>query len=229
MGCKKEKGWDCLKPMGDVVSEERVVPAFNGIKLTDKIDLDIVPSAQQKVEVSFGEFIVNEISTEVSDGVLSIENRATCNWVRRLDITPRVTVHCDSLVFLRYAGTGNITFTDTLHTTFLDYEQNDGTGSAKIMLESDSVTCKLRTGVGDLELIGHTFKMSLFADGVASIDASQMANEQAYMTQWSIRDVYIQSSGYLYAAITSRGNIYYSGTPDLVDLDDTGPGELIPQ
>ena len=76
--CKKENSLDCFKTNGDEITETRSLPAFTIIKLYSKIDLNIIKGVEYKVDVVAGENIINNISTSVIDGVLTIENNNKC-------------------------------------------------------------------------------------------------------------------------------------------------------
>jgi hypothetical protein len=92
----------------------------------------------------------------------------------------------------------------------------------------DSVAINTHTGVANVTLQGQTQKAILFNQGLGVIDARNLITAEAYVNNSSINDVYVYSDGYLFGYIQFSGNIYYKGTPGLIDDEIIGSGKILP-
>ena len=79
-----------------------------------------------------------------------------------------------------------------------------------------------------MTLQGQAAKAKLFNQGLGIIDGRNLVTSEAYVNNSSINDVYVYSDGYLFAYIQFSGNIYYNGSPDQIDDDIEGTGNIRP-
>ena len=98
--CKKENALDCFKSNGTQKSETRFLTDFNRIRTYDKIEVTIVKGSEYKIEISAGKHLLSNIITKITNGILSIQNKNKCNFVRgyKNKITAIVTLPYLNLV-----------------------------------------------------------------------------------------------------------------------------------
>lgn len=115
-GCKKSP-FDCFTTTGDIVTETRIItPYFSKINMLDNVDVELISSDVQKVEVTAGENIIDNIITSISeeDSTLTIRNDNLCNFMRSYDKPLNVKVFYNKIESIYYFSTGNLTCIDTI-------------------------------------------------------------------------------------------------------------------
>lgn len=227
-GCKPENRGDCFTPVGNMTTEMREIPAWEGIILYDKIDLEIVQGNQWKVEVTAGSNLLKHLKTELSGGALVLEDRSSCNWVRRLNYHPKVVVTMPDLEYIDYRGAGNISTRGNFLVDHFLYVQNDGSGTANLNLTGDTISAHLHTGFGDLRLSGSCQVGQLYTSDASTLNAEFLVADHMFFNHTSVADAKITFTSYLYAEINRTGNLYYKGPDSPIDLIENGTGRLIP-
>lgn len=85
--CDSDSAWDCLKAAGTITQEEITLDDFNKIDVRHRVQLIVKQGAEQKVILETGENLRGEITLEVKEGELRIDNGNSCNLVRDFGIT----------------------------------------------------------------------------------------------------------------------------------------------
>ena len=98
--CNNENSCDCLKSIGPVVTEERVIPAFNKLSLEDNVNLFITQDSVYSLTVEAGEHLLQSIKAEVTDSCLYLKNENKCNWVRSFENKINVYLRFKKLTIL---------------------------------------------------------------------------------------------------------------------------------
>lgn len=227
-GCNDEESWDCLKSMGDDVSEIRYPGNFNKVYLTDKIDLDYRYSDTCFVEVHFGENIIHHITTQVDGNSLYIDNTATCNWVRTQKKIPLVVIYAPTLAYLENTSSATITMRDTLVSNDFMYEQRGTNGYANLVVNTDSVRVYAHTGFTSINVAGRSTYSGLYNATVGKFNASRLNSDITIVNNSSLQDLKCVANSYLFGEINLSGNILYSGDPDAVDISINGSGRVLP-
>ncbi len=226
--CEKENRWDCFTSMGDDKTESRSLNAFTAVYLEDKIDLEYRYAPEYRAEVTFGENIVEHIKTEVRDGALHIANEARCNWVRDLSEKPKITLFAPTFDYMENMGTGDVTFTDTLYTETLTYEEWQANGEVKLLIKTAQANIYKHTGNTLLEVYGTTEQASIYNASTGKLDATGLISAYVECNNSSIQDLKVYSSGYLFGIIYLRGDIRYDGNPLQIEQVLIGSGRVKP-
>lgn len=226
--CKKAPNRQCYKKIGDSTSESRLIPVFNRIDLSNRINLIVTPDTLQWLRVEAGENLVSFITTEVIDSVLYITNENNCDFLRSYKSEINVYVGCTDLDVLTFRGEGNITFTDTLFASYFIYEQWGGSGSAFLMLESDEAHINLHTGSGDATVVGKCSEGYFYQRGSGFIDGRKYRTGYMLADQQSTNDMHVNCKALLIAQVAYVGNVYYhSVEPDSIQRFFSSTGKLI--
>lgn len=227
--CNNEDSWDCLKSLGDTVTEERSIGVFDRVFLKDKINLEYYYSESYYVEVEFGENIVHHIKTKRDGNSLYISNEATCNWVRSLKEIPLVRIYAPTLSYLENTSSANITFVDSLKSLDFLYEQRLSNGEVFMLFNTDSARVYAHTGYTGITLAGRTKNAGLYNASVGQFDASRLQSDITTVNNTSLQDILCVANTYLFGEINMSGNIRYSGDPENVDTSINGSGQVLPQ
>lgn len=226
--CNSPDAPDCLKSAGDPSVEERVLGGdITEIELHDLVDLVLSDRGGDTISLSGPANLLKDISTDLESGRLLIQDHNTCKWVRKLDHRVSVRVPSTYLQKIAYWGQGDILAEDTLHGTNFSLDSRHGSGDLDLTFEVDTLRITIQTGVAGIDLKGRASWFEAFHQGYGVFDAGSLDCDLILANSNSINNMHLHVNDYLFAFIQSKGNIYYSGNPDQIDLEQPGTGTLI--
>jgi hypothetical protein len=226
--CKKPEDRSCLKKSGGMAERTVTVQNFDRLFLKEHIEYVLIQDSTDKVVIRGGENLLNFITIESTDGLLTLSNHNKCNYLRHY-ATVKVEIHYTKLINILYEGTETLTTEDTLKTDYLTLTLKDGGGSMDVCIDALDVNAVNTNGWGDLKLSGKavTTKMQISGDGCFDcqhLETQGMLN----VISSSSRPQKVKASGIpLKAEINGIGNIEYVGFPSTIFLSRYGKGELI--
>ena len=228
--CNKPNAPDCFQKAGDPAVEIRQIAGeISTLVLTDYIHLVLAPAdgpPHLKVEAPIN-LLPELVTTHSSDGRLTIQNDNTCNFMRRYDHLLRVTVYAD-ITHVINRGTGNISTLAPLNVSDFLLENRDASGEVTLHFDdAELVVIKDHTGVAEVTVAGQSDTVELFNQGWGKLDASGLFTQTALTNNSSIGELRVHASNYLYASLSSTGDVIYFGAPGTIDSDLSGSGELV--
>lgn len=223
--CDKGEIFDTTGPM---VSEERVFPECNSISVFDDINVELTLSDTNILIVRAGKNIINGIETRNIDGVLTISNSNSFEWMQDLDPEITIFLPAKKINFIRHSGTGIISSEEPLTQDSLRFDIWDGAGTVDIEMDNKYLSISIHKGYEDVFVSGKTEKFYSYSNGIAPIDCSQLTTPYVNITNNYIGKMIINVSNKLTSHIFGSGNIYYFGNPKHIYLLREGSGELIP-
>lgn len=226
-GCSKDHLFDCLKGSGKEITVERSVAPFNYIKMFDKVDLVYFRGYKPYVRIVGGSNLINGISTEVQDSILTLRNENTCNWVRDFNKRIRVEIFTDSITRIDNEGSGNITFHDTLRCYDFRYDNISATGHLDLLMDIEHFYCNIHTGTVSIVAAGKARFNIFYYHGYGSMNLRGLATETTYISNKGSNDIFTSVENELFARVESQGNIYYLGNPHTIETVILGSGKVI--
>lgn len=225
--CKKDLG-DCFKGTGDITIETRELAPFTQIEVYDNVDVYITQDTLFEARVEAGDKLIGKIKTEVFKGVLKITNENGCNWVRSLKNEFTVYLSVADFKELTCFGTGNILSSNTITTDSVLIDLWETYSNISLMVDANYLHAKNHTGPGDIHLLGSSDYVYAFSTGNGFIYCDGLKAREAWAISGGTGEIYVNAQDTLRAEINYIGNVYYSGNPIKIDLNDNGGGELIP-
>jgi hypothetical protein len=227
--CKKENACDCFKGTGDVISETRQLPLIKGVYVEDNIDVIFLEDTVQQVTVQAGKHLIKNILTEMNGDVLELRNINKCNFVRRYDIPIRVYIHYqrNQIFHIRTKGTGTITNSNACTSDSLDLASES---SGDIIFEMGGL-CRTLThqhGAGDITLTGSCDQVLIYSKGTGFTITDQCANNYTWVYTNTTGKITVCPSNQLVTIIDGSGNVYYRGTPPVINNTENSTGKLLP-
>ena len=226
--CKKQNLCDCFKSRGETVIETRNVPNFNTLRAFDKIDVYFTQDTtltNPVIKVVTGKHLLSNITTEVSDGELKIENNNKCNFVRGSHNDVTVYVSAPYVKYFIQDGVGSIFGTNTVIQDSVDCNLRNS-GDIHLDVKTSCVVGHMH-GIGDLYVSGTANSFFANTVGQGFIYAQNFVVPYAYIYYKSNGEARVNISGQLDAEIASTGNLYYTGASPVVNVKITGTGKLI--
>lgn len=226
--CNKPDAWDCVKTSGKKTSDNRTVERFSKVHVYNEINVNLIQNADKAglVIIHGPENLLNKIETNVENQTLRIEDLNTCNWVRSYQNEMNIDVYTDTLNQIYLFGNGNLTNTDTLYSPELYIETNGGAGHISLCIRTHSSYTYMHAGHTDLKLNGYSHLSYISSGIIGTVDARGLRSDYTFLQNESISDMYVWADHVLEADIQYKGNVYYTGSPQIINQQGRGEGRL---
>ena len=224
ISCNKD---GCSFASGSLSRQTRSVSSFNEIMLYDKINLILTEDSILTLSIEAKENLLNGITTNVSNGVLTIKNANHCTLLTNPDEQVNVDISLTQLQQISYYGAGNIISLNTLHSDHFTLDSWYGTGTVKMDILTNQLNAYIRNNNAQLIFTGQSNTTTIFCAEEGSMDMFGLNTVNLVLNQRSIRDINVNVSGLFQAVVAYKGNVYYKGNPVKIDSLITNSGRLI--
>jgi hypothetical protein len=184
---------------GPRTTQTRDVADFTRIDNPDSVDVRLHVGKPQRVRISAGEKVIDDVGTEVRDGTLHLT--FDDDSFGGSDVVVEASV--PRLTGIEASGSGNI--------------DADGIEEDAFEIRSD--------GSADIALNGAVGSLSVDLDGSGEADLGGLAAREARVTVGGSGDVALRVDERLDVAVDGSGDVRYRGDPALTQHVD-GSGEL---
>ncbi len=186
-----------------VASEDRELPAFNGLKLLCSADVYIRQGDAQQVRVSADRDVIEYLETRVEDGVLVVDMKKNRLFnVKVLEVHITVPM-LDKILSM---GSGDIRIDETFKTNRLFVKIN-GSGDLDALIDAQGVEMEIN-GSGDVEISGVKDEYNLIVRGSGDVDATDLRVESCTVN------------------VSGSGDVELSGNCVAFTLKQTGSGDF---
>ena len=207
---------------GNIVTQDRHLERFDGIKASGSIDVEVTDDANQSVKVEADDNILPYIVTDVEDGMLNVHLRSN-NVFHNIHV--KVYVSSTSLSGLYVTGSGSITSKNTLKDNQQIECKLSGSGNIDAMLDAPRVIASIG-GSGIIKLQGRTKDFIASITGSGDLKSKSLLSENAEIKVTGSGSAHVFASVSLTANVTGIGDIYYSGNPPSPAIHKTGSGSV---
>ena len=223
--------------VGPTVSQTRELENFTQVYVNDYINVSLVRSDTCYIEITTGKNIIDNITTEVNDGILTIKNTTTFNWIRPYEYKCEATLYFKDITNFIFASSGTLVtknnFTGELPSPyFYRFEIDGGSGDVDLNINNcNDLRIVYRFGSSQLSVYGDNNRnFVIYKRSYGVIDAQNYNAETIHVTTDSASDCYISASEIIEATINNLGNIYYKGDPDSISVTygEYARGRLLP-
>ncbi|HLZ16090.1 MAG TPA: DUF2807 domain-containing protein [Cyclobacteriaceae bacterium] len=220
-------GDSCPLKAGSVSSQTRDLPPFNTIILHDKVNLVLTEDSGQQVRVSAGSNLLAGIQTSVDAQTLTIQDNNKCSLLRDPSEAANIYISSGSLRQITYYGAGSVTSTNTLHSPVFTVDCWMGSGTISLSLQAGLVNALVRNENANVVLSGTADSAYVYCGEAGSVNLLQLPTSRVAIDSKSIRDITVNVTDTLHANIVYKGNVYYKGSPAIIDALVTSSGKLI--
>lgn len=211
--------------IGPIVSQVRDLHDFTEVYVNDYINLSLVRSDTCYIEITTGKNIIDNITTEVNNGILTICNTTTCNWFRPYEYECRATLYFKDITNFVFASSGTLVtannYTGELASPyFYRFEIHSGSGDVDLNINNcNDLRIVYQHGTSHLNIHGTNNRgFVIYKRSYGIIDARNYDAEVVHVTSESPSDCFISASSYIEAEINDLGNIFYKGEPDSISV-----------
>jgi hypothetical protein len=201
-GCKFSD-FDKTTGSGTMKTEKRDVPAFKALDISGGYEVEIVAQKEQSLEIEADDNLLPLIKTEVSDGVLTINNEKSFNTRNKL----RLRISVPSFVGIFTSGATEI---------------------AASNLKGDDFTVHA-SGASKIQLSGEIYQLAVEISGAGDLDAKDLHARIVNIHSSGAANSNVYASEELHAQVSGAGNVNYYGDPKTVKEDTSGAGTISKQ
>ena len=206
---------------GNIITQERHLAEFEGIKASGSIDVEIISGQSQLVKVEADDNILPYIITKIEDGLLEVHLKSGFSYN---DLNAKVYVISQSLQKLIVSGSCNLTTKDTVKNDTKIETKLSGSGDIIALVDAPFISAVI-TGSGSITLAGRTKDFNSNIVGSGDIKCNKLLSENTTATITGSGTARVFASVHLIAKLTGSGDIYYSGNP-VVEIHKTGSGTV---
>ena len=232
--CSSESATDCLQDSGELIREEIDMPIFTKITVFENVSLVLKHGNVQKVEVTTGEYLRDEVSANVDGDRLLLRDTNDCNYFREYGLTT-VFVTSPNITEIR-SSTGWPVKSDGIlaydRLTLLsesfnnpESETTDGEFDLEVGTQMLSV---VSNGIAYFRLTGNTEVLNLsIPAGDSRIEAENLIAQNINMNHRGSNDMFLNAQRSIRGTIRGTGDVVSINRPDTIEVQELYKGRLI--
>lgn len=224
--CSKEQMDDCITSTGIIQREKRELAEFDSIQLYRRLNLVLIEDTVNYAEIEAGKNLIEGITTEVKNGILTIRNDNRCNWMRSYKNPMTIYLHHTNLKRLVLFGSNNVTSQGALKSDSIIVEFRNASGNVNLSLNNKYFFGVQHTGAGDLFLNGTTENLEIYTASLGQVNTLELNAKNALVKSLSAADAFIKANESLYLETFAAGSIYYTGDAQNVFRESQGSGTI---
>ncbi|HSB94649.1 MAG TPA: head GIN domain-containing protein [Flavitalea sp.] len=216
LGGKKVRG------NGNVVTQERSVGSFRGIRSSGSFDVVIANGPAQSVRIEAEDNLQEYIEAVVEGDVLSIRTREGFRLSPKKDL--KIFVTSSSLNEVKVSGSGDITSEGTISVSNPMKFEINGSGDIKVNVDAPEVEAEI-SGSGDMHLEGNVKSFRSEINGNGDIKAMNLKSEETKVQINGSGDAEVFGSVRLEVVVRGSGDVVYRGNGQVIS-DIKGSGSV---
>jgi hypothetical protein len=202
--------------------ESRNVKPFNSIEVSAGIDIFINQSNTQIVEVEAEKDAIHRIVTEVKGETLHIYAKGNFKW--KYNEIRKVYISVPEIKSIKASSGSDVRGTNTINSDLLNLVTSSG---ADMFLVVNATTVKLKCSSGaDMQVEGNTEHLSASCSSGAKINTKKLKAKYADVSVSSGAHIEVFATEKLIAKANSGGDINYSGSPKIKEIEKNSGGDV---
>jgi citrate lyase gamma subunit len=218
--CTNAQMWRTVSGNKHVVTKERKLDSFSGVKVSSGIDVYLKQGNNESVTVEADENLHEYILTEVRNGVLNVYSEYNIRSAER----KRVYVTMKEVTSIRTTSAGDVIGESPINSDNLDLSATSA-GDIKIEVNSKEIEIDISSS-GDITLTGETDILKADLSSAGDLNAYDLKSREADISVSSAGDADIYVTERIRARASSAGDINYKGNPKYVDAHSSSAGGI---
>lgn len=232
-GCNSEDSGDCFQTAGTTIFKEIEVPSFSTILVQERVGLILEEGPVQKVIIETGKNLLPDVSVEVIDNELILNDNNACNFVRDYGIT-KIHITSPNITKIRNASEqdvnskGVLTFPSLYLQSVGDKTKYLGAGDFNLNIENESLRI-WGNAICNFNIKGSSQKLDIsLSDGDTRFNGEYLIAEEVIVRQVSSNDILVYPTQSLKGSIYSTGDVISFNKPPIVEVEEISSyGKLI--
>lgn len=231
LSCNSEEGSDCFRKQGEQITEEVLVENFSKINISKGIELILKQSDQQKVTITAGKNLINDIHFEVINSELFITDKNGCDMFRNVSIV-KVHVLTPVLEKIHSASQFSIYSDGVLRFPDLTLESgivSEDTPSSVFDLEIDNQNLTIHENVSSVfKIKGNTENLNVnFWGSNGRLEAHNLIAKEINVFHRSTNDMIVYPTEKISGTLYSTGNLVLKNVPPTVEVQQLYTGRVV--
>jgi hypothetical protein len=214
------QGWRSVTGHGHVVTKDRDVASFTGIKVSSGIDVYLKQGNNISVTVEADENLHEYILTEVRNGVLNVYSEYNIRDAEK----KKVYVTMKDIKSIRTTSAGDVYGENQINGDRLELSASSA-GDIKLEVKVEDLDIDISSS-GDITLRGETDKLRADLSSAGDLNAYELRSREADISVSSAGDADVYVSERMTARASSAGDINYKGDPRNVDAHSSSAGGI---
>ena len=206
---------------GNVVTEERDIGDFTGLKVSSGIDVVIRQGKEISLKLEADDNLHEVIITEVDGNTLKIYTRKNIRKAR----SKKVFLVYEDLNTIRISSAGDVTGENTLHTGTLDIDLSSA-GDLNLEVQAEKIRCDISSS-GDARLSGSTEVLVASLSSAGDLHAYELNTKKTEVSCSSAGDARVYATEEFNLRSSSAGSIYYKGDGRVVNSHTSSAGSIV--
>jgi hypothetical protein len=212
--------WRTVEGHGHVVTKERKIDSFTGLKVSSGIDVYLKQGNNVTVTVEADENLHEYILTEVRGGVLNVYSEYN---IRSAD-KKRVYVTMKEVNSVKTTSAGDVYGENPINSDELELSASSA-GNIKLEVNAKKVDLDISSS-GDITLTGETDKLRADLSSAGDLNAYDLKSREADISVSSAGDADVNVSERITARASSAGDVNFKGDPKYVDAHSSSAGGI---
>ena len=219
-----------LDRYGDIETVEETLPVITKFEVLNGFNIYLKPDTLYKIIVEAPSAMLGDIVFDVNEGVLTLSDKNGFKW-NPAYVTPSVTICFPVLEHISIAAPANIKTLGTIQQESLYILTTLHTGVVELDVDVDRLNIITGNSIdsGIFIISGRAANASFWMRNSASLNALSLDAGFVRMINNTKGDSYVQVNQTLRVVLNSYGNVYYTGNPTTIDIQErSSTGNLYP-
>jgi hypothetical protein len=222
---------DCIEASGIMIKKEYNLTDFDKIIVHTGIALVLTEGPEFKIEVETSSNLIDNIEISVNNGLLTLRDNTTCNWVRRYGKTT-LFVTAPNITELHSKTEKTISSNGILHFPILrlismDLTDGAGTGDFNIQADNGQIVIE-NNNVSRFYVSGKTNELLVnFYDGNGRFIGDNLMSKSIKIFHRGSNDMIVRPIESVSGKMVSTGNLILKNTPPIVNVEELYQGRVI--
>ena len=205
--------------------------AFDHVELNGVFNVYLIQDSTYSIKIEADEQMINDISAEVENGILSVHNKQNVKWIRPGSNKVKLFITAAGLKRITAFETCSIETVNTLSVNEFSIDMAPSPKLTEINLDLDCEYFNYWNNYqcgGKLILKGRATNINLSIFSMMAVDANALTCDNALVTTYSTGDCKLMVNRRLEYSIHGEGDIILQGNPPEIHLNErTSTGKLI--
>jgi uncharacterized protein YxeA len=205
---------------GNVVEKNRDVSGFNGIHVSNGIDVYFTQGDEENLLLVADENLHQYIQTEVRNGILHIESDVNIRDPKEL----KILLDIIDLDQIKVSSAGDVKSENQLLTDNLEITLSSA-GDLKLNVSAKTINCRISSS-GDAKLWGETDELHANLSSAGNLYAFDLRAKKVIVDVSSAGDAEVHATEEIEMDASSAGDIHYKGNARVVKSHSSSAGSI---
>jgi hypothetical protein len=225
-----EEGPDCFKSQGELKTEEISTEFFQKINISIGIELIVKEGEEQKILLTMGKNLIDDIQFEVVDGELKIENKNGCDMLRNYHAA-KVYITTPQLEKIYSSSQYSIKSDGVLRFPHLTLESGiiEDTSASLFEMEIQNQRLEINDNISSVfKIKGKTEFLDVkFWGSNGRLEGKDFHAKEINVYHRSTNDMIVYPIEKISGKILSTGNLVLKNVPPTVEIEQLWTGHIV--